>query len=112
MKLKEKSSKSDTLETINLCPSVVYYSRQNDCLRTEMANLFHSTLIPSTFNFAEGAFNTGPPEAINLWIGNECSVSSIHKDHYENLFYVCSGEDWFRKVMPTQASSVLFNLVY
>ncbi|KAL3778506.1 LOW QUALITY PROTEIN: hypothetical protein ACHAWO_003913 [Cyclotella atomus] len=70
---------------------VVYYSRQNDCLRTEMHSLFSTGLIPKSFTFAEEAFDTGPPDAINLWVGNERSVSSMHKDHYENLFYVCSG---------------------
>jgi len=76
-------------------PPVVYYSRQNDCLRTEMKKLFDTQLFPSTFTFAEEAFGTGPPDAINLWIGNERSVSSMHKDHYENLFYVCSGQKEF-----------------
>ena len=28
-------------------------------------------------------------------IGNEHSVSSMHKDHFENLFYVCSGQKEF-----------------
>jgi len=74
-------------------PPVVYYSRQNDCLRTELPKL--SQLFPKTFPFAEQAFGTGPPDAINLWIGNERSVSSMHKDHYENLFYVCSGQKEF-----------------
>eukprot|EP00804_Cyclotella_cryptica_P020189 CCRYP_010907-RA/>CCRYP_010907-RA protein AED:0.05 eAED:-0.03 QI:0/0/0/1/1/1/2/0/452 len=74
---------------------VVYYSRQNDCLRTEMAALFSTGVFPSTFAFAEEAFGTGPPDAVNLWIGNERSVSSTHKDHYENLFYVCSGQKEF-----------------
>jgi hypothetical protein len=74
---------------------VVYYSRQNDCLRTEMLPLFSTGLIPKSFTFAEEAFDTGPPDAINLWVGNERSVSSMHKDHYENLFYVCSGQKEF-----------------
>jgi len=74
-------------------PPVVYYSRQNDCLRTELPTLSRS--FPPTIQFAQEAFNTGDPDAINLWIGNERSVSSMHKDHYENLFYVCSGQKEF-----------------
>ena len=85
--------------------AVVYYSRQNDCLRTEMSYLFDTQLFPSTFTFAEQAFGTGPPDAINLWIGNERSVSSMHKDHYENLFYVCSGQKEFILCPP---SDVIF----
>ena len=79
---------------------VVYYSRQNDCLRTEMNSLFSIGMFPTTFPFAEQAFATGPPDAINLWIGNEKSVSSMHKDHYENLFYVCSGQKEFILIPP------------
>ena len=60
-----------------------------------MAKLFSTQLFPATFPFAEQAFGTGPPDAINLWIGNERSVSSMHKDYYENLFYVCSGQKEF-----------------
>ena len=60
-----------------------------------MAKLFSTQIFPATFPFAEQAFGSGPPDAINLWIGNERSVSSMHKDHYENLFYVCSGQKEF-----------------
>lgn len=74
-------------------PPVVYYSKQNDCLRTELPTL--SKLFPPTIQFAQDAFGTGSPDAINLWMGNERSVSSMHKDHYENLFYVCSGQKEF-----------------
>ena len=62
-------------------PPVVYYSRQNDCLRTELPTL--SKLFPPTIQFAQDAFGTGEPDAINLWMGNERSVSSMHKDHYK-----------------------------
>ena len=80
-------------------PPVVYYSRQNDCLRTELPTL--SKLFPPTIQFAQEAFGTGSPDAINLWMGNERSVSSMHKDHYENLFYVCSGQKEFILCPPS-----------
>ena len=38
--------------------------------------------------------------AINIWIGNERAVSAMHKDHYENLFYVLSGEKIFTLCPP------------
>ena len=28
----------------------------------------------------------GPPEAVNLWIGDERSVTSWHKDPFENIY--------------------------
>jgi peptidyl-lysine (3S)-dioxygenase / protease len=65
--------------------TVYYYSRQNDCLRTELSQLWSRGLFPSSFDWAEQAFGTGPPQAVNLWIGNERATSSMHKDHYENL---------------------------
>jgi len=74
---------------------VVYYSKQSDCLRTEMKELFSTNIFPESFLFAEKAFGTGPPDAVNLWIGNERSVSSMHKDFYHNLFFVCSGQKEF-----------------
>mmetsp|Transcript_1494 Transcript_1494/g.3195 ORF Transcript_1494/g.3195 Transcript_1494/m.3195 type:complete len:481 (+) Transcript_1494:89-1531(+) len=83
---------------------VVYYSRQNDCLRTELKALFDLNLFPQTFSFAEEAFATGPPDAVNLWIGDERAVSSMHKDHYENLFYVLSGEKVFTLCPPADVS--------
>mmetsp|Transcript_15222 Transcript_15222/g.21708 ORF Transcript_15222/g.21708 Transcript_15222/m.21708 type:complete len:469 (-) Transcript_15222:107-1513(-) len=82
---------------------VPYYSRQNDCLRNELKQLFELNLFPSSFIFAEEAFSTGPPDAINLWIGDERSVSSMHKDHYENLFYVLSGEKVFTICPPADS---------
>jgi len=85
-------------------PPVVYYSRQNDCLRTEFSKLFSTRIFPPTVPFAERAFGTGPPDAINLWIGNERSVSSMHKDHYENLFYVCSGQKEFVLCPPADVA--------
>jgi hypothetical protein len=86
-------------------PSVLYYSRQNDCFRTELKTLHQATahVIPETFEFAEGAFGTGPPEAVNLWMGDERSVSAMHKDPYENLFYVASGEKIFTLCPPADA---------
>jgi jumonji domain-containing protein 7 len=36
-------------------------------------------------------------------MGNERSVSSMHKDHYENLFYVASGEKIFTLCPPADA---------
>lgn len=76
---------------------------KNDCLRTELRQLFECGLFPETIDFAEEAFGVGPPDAVNLWIGDERSVSSMHKDHYENLFYVLSGEKVFTLCPPADA---------
>lgn len=101
----ENTQQTNTSSANETNPPIVYYSRQNDCLRTELTQLFSSNIFPKSFTFAEEAFGTGPPDAINIWIGNERSVSSMHKDHYENLFYVCSGQKEFILCPP---ADVLF----
>lgn len=95
LSLHHNTDYSEECNSLEKDTGVVYYSRQNDCLRTEVAKLFSTKIFPETFPFAEQAFGTGPPDAVNLWIGNEKSTSSMHKDHYENLFYVCSGQKEF-----------------
>jgi hypothetical protein len=54
--------------------------------------------------WAEQAFGTGPPDAVNIWIGDERAHSSLHKDPYENLFYVASGEKIFTLYPPSDAA--------
>jgi jumonji domain-containing protein 7 len=83
--------------------SVYYYSMQNDCLRTELPCLIPLLNDQALQQFGEQVFGTGPPDAINLWMGNEKAVSSIHKDYYENLFYVASGEKVFDLYPPADA---------
>lgn len=91
-----KSTQNDQVSENNtIDDEVLYYSLQNDCLRKELGNVFQD-LFPKTFDFVQnGVFGSDSPEAINLWIGNELSVSAMHKDPYENLFYVLSGEKVF-----------------
>ncbi len=80
--------------------SILYYSRQNDCLRSELPSL--ANLFPESVQFADEAFNA-KPDAVNLWIGNERSISSMHKDHYENIFCVAHGEKIFTLCPPADA---------
>ena len=83
--------------------AVLYYSVQNDCLRADLPSLWDTGIFPTSFNWAEQAFGVGLPDAVNLWVGNELGVSSMHKDHYENLFYVLSGEKVFTVCPPADA---------
>ena len=59
--------------------------------------------MPASFPWAHEAFGVTEPEAVNLWIGNEQAVSFWHKDHYENLFHVLSGEKVFTLCPPADA---------
>jgi len=101
--------------SVNDTNAVFYYSRQDDCLRNELNPLLQRLIkvynLPTTFSFAEQAFaamNTttatiAKPEAINLWIGNEKSTSMMHKDFYENLYYVADGEKIFTICPPSDS---------
>ncbi|XP_022053551.1 bifunctional peptidase and (3S)-lysyl hydroxylase JMJD7 [Acanthochromis polyacanthus] len=41
------------------------------------------------------------PDAVNFWLGEKNAVTSMHKDHYENLYCVVSGEKHFILLPPT-----------
>jgi jumonji domain-containing protein 7 len=93
----------DALRSSDQLAGVPYYSRQNDCLRKELSSLWDKNVFPQSFDWAEEAFNVST-DAVNLWIGNEKAVSAMHKDHYENLFYVASGEKIFTLCPPADAA--------
>ncbi|KAF9624287.1 hypothetical protein IFM89_009195 [Coptis chinensis] len=77
---------------------VAYAQEQNDCFRTEYSAL--SGDVESDISWASEALGC-LPEAVNLWIGNHKSQTSFHKDHYENLYVVISGEKHFTLLPPT-----------
>lgn len=41
------------------------------------------------------------PDVVNLWMGDNRAVSSLHKDPYENIYVVVSGEKHFTLLPPT-----------
>jgi jumonji domain-containing protein 7 len=71
--------------------AVPYLSQQNDNFRREFNELMND--VPSSIDLATHCFDLNDPEAINIWIGDERSVSSIHKDYFEvrqNLLFTNS----------------------
>ncbi|KAK1436005.1 hypothetical protein QVD17_01780 [Tagetes erecta] len=102
----QKTSFSDAIDAINgSCKHnglgggfVAYAQQQNDCFREEYGEL--SGDIDSDVSWATEAIG-GLPDAVNLWIGNELSETSFHKDHYENLYAVVTGEKHFLLLPPT-----------
>lgn len=78
---------------------VPYLSQQNDNFRTEFQELLED--INVEIPLAKDVFESGTPEAVNLWIGDERSVSSVHKDHYENFYAVIRGAKTFTLLPPT-----------
>ncbi|XP_016447930.1 lysine-specific demethylase JMJ32 [Nicotiana tabacum] len=77
---------------------VGYLQQQNDCFRSEYGPLSHD--CDPEFTWASEALGC-LPEAVNLWIGNDLSETSFHKDHYENVYAVVSGEKHFLLLPPT-----------
>ncbi|KAK5092847.1 hypothetical protein LTR24_004888 [Lithohypha guttulata] len=76
---------------------VYYLQSQNSNLTTTPLGpiLRH---IPKNFPFAQPVL--GDPEATNLWIGDERSVTSTHRDPYENLYLVLKGSKTFTLYPP------------
>ncbi|KAJ9556336.1 hypothetical protein OSB04_010950 [Centaurea solstitialis] len=77
---------------------VAYLQQQNDCFRGEYGALAGD--CDSDVGWATEAIGS-LPEAVNLWIGNGLSETSFHKDHYENLYAVVTGEKHFVLLPPT-----------
>ncbi|KAG5145152.1 hypothetical protein AAZX31_11G087800 [Glycine max] len=77
---------------------VAYAQQQNDCFRSEYSSLADD--CDPHFGWATEAIGS-EPEAVNLWIGNQHSRTSFHKDHYENLYAVVTGEKHFLLLPPT-----------
>ena len=71
---------------------------QNDSMRQQFSHVLPD--IESNLPLGDVSFNESP-EAVNLWIGDQRSVSSLHKDHYENLYCVVSGTKSFTLFPPT-----------
>ncbi|KAI0036825.1 cupin-like domain-containing protein [Vararia minispora EC-137] len=42
------------------------------------------------------------PDAVNLWVGNDLSVTSIHSDPYENIYHVVRGCKVFTLLPPSE----------
>ncbi|KAJ6822135.1 phospholipase A2, group IVB [Iris pallida] len=78
---------------------VAYAQQQNDCFRSEYGALAGD--VDSHIPWATEAFGGCLPEAVNLWIGNARSHTSFHRDHYENLYAVITGEKHFLLLPPT-----------
>ncbi|CAA0838274.1 2-oxoglutarate (2OG) and Fe(II)-dependent oxygenase superfamily protein [Striga hermonthica] len=77
---------------------VAYLQQQNDCFRAEYGPL--AADCEGHVPWASEALGC-LPEAVNFWVGNRFSETSFHKDHYENLYVVISGEKRFLLLPPT-----------
>ncbi|KAG9258313.1 putative pla2g4b [Emericellopsis atlantica] len=76
---------------------VRYAQTQNDNFRNEYISLFADA--QSDIPFARIALQK-EAEAINLWIGNSCSVTCLHRDPMENIYVQVLGRKHFILLPP------------
>jgi jumonji domain-containing protein 7 len=78
---------------------ILYVQQQNGNLKSEFECLMNDIDL-SCLEYVSRAFNTDM-DAVNIWIGTEESVSSAHKDHYENLYVQICGKKIFYILPPS-----------
>ncbi|GIZ46742.1 hypothetical protein CKM354_000985500 [Cercospora kikuchii] len=83
--------------------NVKYAQTQNDNLRAEYSALFAD--VPNSIDFASTALDA-EPDAVNFWLGNERSVTALHKDNYENVYVQVRGEKHFVLLPPIEMPCV------
>lgn len=76
---------------------------ENDNLRDEYAALFSD--VPKDISFASTALDL-LPDAVNFWLGNERSVTALHKDNYENIYVQIRGQKHFTLLPPIEMPCV------
>ena len=76
---------------------VLYCQHQNSSLTEEFQSL---TADVPELAWATNAFNA-EPDAVNLWFGEDRSVSTLHHDPYENIYAVVTGTKRFLLYPPS-----------
>lgn len=77
---------------------IFYIQKQNSNLTEEFSELLPD--VDSHIDWASDAFGKAV-DAANFWMGDERAVTSMHKDHYENIYCVVSGYKDFILHPPT-----------
>lgn len=80
-----------------------FLKSENDNLRAEYATLFSD--VPTDIPWARIALEQ-PPDAINFWLGNERSVTAMHRDNYENVYVQVVGRKHFVLLPPIEQPCV------
>ncbi|XP_028579498.2 bifunctional peptidase and (3S)-lysyl hydroxylase JMJD7 isoform X3 [Podarcis muralis] len=82
----------DIVEKKVTSPGVFYVQKQCSNLTEEFPELM-GDVEPEIPWMSEAVGKK--PDAVNFWLGESAAVTSLHKDHYENLYCVISGEKHF-----------------
>ena len=113
-KLQENKSKTKSIchQNGDIILDIPYYSAQNSNLTTDVPELLQKDqpemkkdINSQTIAFAKNAFGENA-SAINLWVGDERSVSSMHADPFENIYAVITGCKKFDLLPPCDAAFI------
>uniref|UniRef100_H2Z173 Bifunctional peptidase and (3S)-lysyl hydroxylase JMJD7 n=1 Tax=Ciona savignyi TaxID=51511 RepID=H2Z173_CIOSA len=85
---------------------VFYIQKQNSNLTSDFAEIKDD--VDPDFAWATEAFGC-KPDAVNFWMGGERAVTSLHKDHYENLYCVVKGKKTFTLIPPSDRPFLPYN---
>ncbi|XP_058018012.1 bifunctional peptidase and (3S)-lysyl hydroxylase JMJD7 isoform X1 [Ahaetulla prasina] len=97
----------DILEKKITSPGVFYVQKQCSNLIEEFPELI-GDVEPEIPWMSEALGKK--PDAVNFWLGESSAVTSLHKDHYENLYCVISGEKHFLLHPPSDRPFIPYEL--
>lgn len=84
------------------CNGVPYYSAQDASLTREVPELLEDIDV-NIIDFAKTAFGS-EESAINIWLGDGRSLTTMHSDPFENLYAVVVGTKIFELRPPCDAA--------
>ncbi|CAG0918381.1 unnamed protein product [Notodromas monacha] len=79
-------------------PGIFYVQKQCSNFTSEFSVLHEDAGVE--VEWASEAFGK-KPDAVNFWMGDSRAVTSMHRDHYENIYLVVSGVKKFLLIPPT-----------
>lgn len=80
---------------------IPYYSAQNSCLTQDVPQLQQDL---GELPFLGHVFDKHDCSAVNIWIGDDRSVSTLHSDPFENIYAVITGCKSFLLRPPCDAA--------
>ncbi|KAK7098131.1 bifunctional peptidase and (3S)-lysyl hydroxylase JMJD7-like isoform X2 [Littorina saxatilis] len=88
----------DIMEEPGSAQGVFYVQKQNSNLTEEFQTVMGD--VETLSAWGTQVFGKAP-DAVNMWIGDGRAVTSMHRDHYENLYSVVSGSKTFLLIPPS-----------
>ncbi|KAK9721492.1 hypothetical protein K7432_003373 [Basidiobolus ranarum] len=89
---------SDFVEWLEKKEGIHYIQSQNGNLKNDYKLLQED--VPEDIEWASLALDK-KPDAVNFWMGDTRSTTSVHKDPYENIYAVIAGTKIFTLLPPT-----------